>query len=188
MKALNKATKILARILEICHWVGAGIMAVLFVCCLVAKDLAVQMIAGDLGEEDVLYGFHFTLTNAAGDLSLPAMAVFAFAGVLLLGLMAMVFRNVYLIIKTSEGETWFSQGATPFQPDVVRMLREIGIFTIAVPVVELVMSIAGRIVVGPEFAETSVDLRGFVLGFLVLWLTQAFTYGASLEKDAEGLI
>ena len=43
-------------------------------------------------------------------------------------LMAMVFRNVYLIFKTAEGKTWFSKGATPFQPDIVRMVREIGIF------------------------------------------------------------
>ncbi len=188
MKALNKATRILARILEICHWVGAGIMAVLFACCLVAKEQAVKLIAGDLGGEDVLYGFHFTLTNAAGELSIPAMAVFAFAGILILGLMAMVFRNVYLIIRTSEGETWFARGATPFQSDVVRMLREIGIFAVAVPIVELVMSIVGWIVVGPDFPETSVDLRGFLMGLLVLWLTQAFTYGAQLEQDAEGLI
>lgn len=180
--------RILARILEICHWVGAGIMAVLFICCLFFKDLAAGMIAGDFTGEDVIYGFRFTLTNAAGELSVPALAVFAFAGILLFGLMAMVFRIVYLIVKTTEGETWFSAGASPFQPDVIRMLREIGFFSIAVPVVGIVMSIVGRLVVGPEFAETSVDFGGIFMGLLVLWLTQAFTYGAELERDAEGLI
>ena len=189
MKGLNTATRIIARILEIGHWVGTGIMAVLFVCCLFFKDLAAGMIAGDATGEDVLYGFHFSLVGADGvSLSIPALTVFAIAGVILFALMAMVFRNVYLIIKTTEGQTWFSKGATPFQPDVIRMLREIGIFTIAVPVVGFIMSIVGRIVVGPEFAETSVDLGSVFLGLLVLWLTQQFTYGAELESASEGLI
>ncbi len=188
MNGLSKATRIIARILEIAHWVGVGIMTVLLVCCLFFREAAAKMIAGDPGGEDVIYGFHFSLTGMDGTLSLPALTVFAIAGIILMALMAMVFRNVYLIIKTTEGKTWFSQGATPFQPDVIRMLREIGIFTIAVPIVGLVMSIIGHLVVGPEFAETSVDFGGFLLGLLVLWLTQQFTYGAELEAEADGLI
>lgn len=188
MKGLSKATGIIARILEIGHWVGVGIMTVLLVCCLFFRGEAEKMIAGDPTGEEVIYGFHFSLTGMDGTISMGALTVFAVAGILLFALMAMVFRNVYLIIKTSEGKTWFSQGATPFQPDVIRMLREIGIFSIAVPVVGLVMSIVGRLVVGPEFAETSVDLGGIVMGLLVLWLTQVFTYGAELENDSEGLI
>ncbi len=188
MKALNKATRIIARILEIAHWAGACVMLVLLVLCIAAPSSAGSMIAGDPGGEDVLYGFHFTLTDAAGALSIPSLIVFAIAGIILMSLMAMVFRNVCLIIKTSEGGTWFSKGATPFQPDVIRMLREIGIFTIAVPIVSLIMSIVARLVVGPDFAETSVDFSFFVVGLLVLWLTQVFTRGAELESDAEGLI
>lgn len=188
MKGLSKAAMIVAKILEICHWVGTGIMAVMLICCAVAKNEAVKMIAGDPSGEDVIYGFHFSLTNAAGEINMASLTVFAIAGVLLFALMAMVFRNIYLIIKTSRGETKFSKGATPFQPDVIRMLREIGIFSIAVPVVGFIMSIVGRLVVGPEFAETSVDLSGFVMGLIVLWLTQVFAYGAKLESDADGLI
>ena len=68
------------------------------------------------------------------------------------------------------------------------MLKEIGVLSIAVPVVGCIMSVIGRLVVGPEFAETSVDLSGLVMGLVVLWLTQVFAYGAELESDSEGLI
>lgn len=189
MKGFSKAVMILAKIGEVCHWVGTGIMAVLLVCCLFFKEQAPRMIAGDPTGEDVLYGFHFTLVGVDGvGLSLPALTVFAVAGVILLALMAMVFRNIYLIIKTSRGETKFSKGATPFQPDNIRMLKEIGIFSIAVPVVGVIMSIVGRLVVGPEFAETSVDLSGLIMGLIILWLTQVFAYGAELQAESDGLI
>ena len=181
MKALSKATRIIARILEIGHIVGVCIMAVMLICCIFAPGAAEKMIAGDPGGEDAIYGFHFTLTSASGAVDRASMAVFAVAGIILLGLMALVFRNVYRIIKTSEG-------GTPFRPDVIRWLRQIGFFAIAVPVVGIIMSVVGRLVVGPDFAETSVDFGGVFMGLLVLWLTQAFTRGAELEQDAEGLI
>ena len=181
MKALNKATRIIARIAEIAHIVGVCIMAVMLVCCFAAPETAKRMIAGDPGGEDVIYGFHFTITDATGAIDIASLAVLAVAGILLLGLMALVFRNVYRIVKASEG-------TTPFLPENVRLLRQIGFFAIAVPVVGVVMSVVARLVVGPEFAETSVDFGGIFMGLLVLWLTQAFTRGAALEQDAEGLI
>ena len=86
-----------------------------------------------------------------------------------------------LIIKKSEGRT-------PFQPDNVRMFREIGIFSIAVPVVGLIMSIIARIVIGVEVAEISNSFEGFVIGIVVLCITQFFAHGIELEKDVDGLL
>ena len=147
------------------------------------------MIAGDPTGEDVIYGFHFTLTAADGSLSLPALTAFAIAGIILMALMAMVFRNIYLIIKTSRGETSFSKGATPFQPDNVRMLREIGILAIAMPVVELIMSVIFGLVFGPELEGTfNVEMSGIVMGLVILWLTQVFAYGVELQSESDGLI
>ena len=189
MKGLSKAAMIIARIIEVCHWVGAGIFAVLLICCMVAKDAAVNMIAGDPSGEDVIYGFHFTLTNAAGEMSMASLTVLAVAGIILFALMAILFRNVYLIIKTSRGETKFSQGATPFQPAVIRMLKKVGILAIAVPIVGFILSIVFGLVVGPDSAATAnLDVSGIFMGLIVLWLTQVFAYGAKLESDAEGLI
>lgn len=188
MKGLSKTAMIMAKILEVCHWIGTGFMAVLLGLCLFARDYAAAASA-EYGVQNTIYGFQVSLASGAdGELSMAALTVFAVTGILLMALMAMVFRNIYLIIKTSRGETKFSKGETPFQPDNIRMVREIGIFSIAVPVVGLVMSIIGRAVIGPEFAEISVDLGGVVAGLIMLWLTNVFAYGAELQRESDGLI
>lgn len=181
MKALNKVTRILARILEIAHIVGACIMAVMLVCCIFVPNMPEEMIAGNPSGENAIYGFHFTLTGVDGAVDRASMIVFAVTAVILFGMMALVFHSVYKIIRNSEG-------GTPFLPDNIRLLRRVGYLAIGVPVVGIVMSIVGRLIVGPEFAESSVDFGGVFMGLLVLWLTQAFTRGAELERDAEGLI
>ena len=98
-----------------------------------------------------------------------------------MGLMAMVFRNVYLILRNSEN-------ATPFQPDNVRMVREIGIFLIAVPVVGLLVSMAARLVLGVDAVEGSVNLGSVMVGLVVLCLSRFFARGMELENETEGLL
>ena len=100
----------------------------------------------------------------------------------------MIFRNVYLIFKTAEGETKFSQGKTPFQKDNIRMVREIGIFCIAIPVVELIVSVIARIVLPVGVVETSVEMTGVFMGLVVLCLSQFFAYGMELQEDVDGLV
>ena len=107
--------------------------------------------------------------------------LFGIGAVIIMSLMAMVFRNLYLIFKKSENET-------PFQKDNIRMMKEIGIFSIAVPVVGFVMSIVTRLVVGAEAAEISVSQSGIFMGIIVLCLTQYFIHGAELEEDVDGLL
>ena len=107
--------------------------------------------------------------------------LFAIGAVIIFSLVAMIFRNLYLIIKKSEG-------TTPFQKDNVRMMREIGIFSIGIPVIGLIMNIIARLVLGPEAAEMSNSMEGFVMGIIVLCLTQFFAHGVELEKDVDGLL
>ena len=68
------------------------------------------------------------------------------------------------------------------------MIREIGIFSIAVPVVGLIMSIIAKLVVGVDVLDTSVSLDSFVMGIVILALTNFFAHGAKLEKDVDGLV
>ena len=112
---------------------------------------------------------------------MKALLMFGIGAVLILGLMAMIFRNLNLIVKKSEG-------ATPFQPDNLRMFREIGYFSIAVPVVGLVMSIIARLVIGVEVAEISSNFGGLVIGIVVLCISQFFAHGIEIEKDIDGLL
>ena len=81
-----------------------------------------------------------------------------------------------------------SKGATPFQHDITRMVREIGIFYISVPVIGLIMSVIARMVIGYETAEISMSLSGLISGILILCLSQVFSYGMELQKDVDGLL
>lgn len=185
MKHINKIAKIVTRIVEIFHWVGAGIMtaATVFVC--INPAWAKYFFSYDAkeccGAELGLYGFTIKAAVSDGVVDRRGLIMFCITAVILLGLMAIIFRNLHLIIKKSEG-------TTPFQSDNVRMLREVGYFSMAVPVVGFVMSIISRIVIGAEAAEISVGMEGFVIGIVVLCVTQFFAHGTELEKDVEGLL
>ena len=135
-----------------------------------------------------MYGFRLGVLTAEGIVSWAAFRLFSAAAFLLLPLMAMVFRNIQLILRTAKGKTWFSQGSTPFQKDIVRMVREIGIFSLAVPVIGLLLSFLARLVLGAETAELSVNFGGLVTGLVVLSLSQIFAYGMSLQKEVDGLL
>ena len=178
---LNKAAKVLAKLAEIAHWIGAVGMLVGVVLVLVMGRGAV---IGDPQESGTtqgeVYGFELSVVDEAGEPDLVALEVFMVAGALLMIPMAMTFRNVYLILKNSEN-------TTPFQPDNVRMVREIGWFLMAVPVVGLIMSVVARLAVGVE-AEASVSMGSFIVGLVVLCLSQVFARGLALESDVDGLL
>jgi len=107
---------------------------------------------------------------------------------LTLALMAMCARNVHLIFTTSAGKTRFSRRETPFQPDNIRMVREIGIFLIAIPVVQFIMSVIARIALGPDMVESSLGMQKLFVGLVVLALSQYFAYGTQLQGDVDGLL
>ena len=120
------------------------------------------------------------LVDLSGNLNMAVLTFFCIGTLFTLFLTAMIFRNVYLILKNSVD--------TPFKADNVRMIREIGIFSIAIPIIGLIISIITRIVLGHEMIEMSVDLDGFVMGILVLFLTQIFKRGIELQNDVDGLL
>ena len=184
MKKLNKVVKIVARVLEVVHWVATGLMVAVAICSASASQYLGYFIdMNGLSEESEIsvYGFEVGLLNSAGEVNTKTLMLFAIGAVIIYALVAMIFRNIYLIIKKSESET-------PFNNDNIRMLREIGIFSIAIPVIGLIMSTIIRLVVGVDAVEADVNLEGFVMGIIVLCLTQFFVYGAELEKDVDGLL
>lgn len=184
MKGVNKLAKIITKIFEIVHWVAVGLMAAVAICSAAALQWLKYFIdinAINRGEEISIYGFEAVLCNSAGEVNRTALLLFAVGAIIIFSLVAMVFRNLHLIIKKSEG-------TTPFQKDNIRMLKGIGIFSISVPIVSFIMSIILRLFIGVEAAEISLNLDGFTMGILVLCLTQFFAYGAELEKEVDGLL
>ena len=66
------------------------------------------------------------------------------------------------------------------------MLREIGIFSIAIPIAGLIISVLIRII--NTDIEASVNQSGVIMGIIVLCLTQVFVRGTEMEKDIDGLV
>lgn len=184
MKGINNAAKVAMKILEVGHWVAVGLLALAAVFSVAAPEKLQYVMDTEALKENSeisVYGFEVTAANAAGEINYTAILLFSIGGVIIFTLMAMVFRNLYLIIKKSEN-------STPFNEDNIRMLKEIGIFSIAVPIVGLIMSIIIRLVVGVDATEISIDQSGVIMGIIVLCLTQYFIHGAELEKDVDGLL
>ena len=185
MKKLNKLAKIITKILEVFHWVGAALMLAATVCSMAAPNWLRYFVGIDAkeccGAELSVYGFDVNAAVTNGNVDMKTFLLFGIGAFIILTLMAMVFRNLHLIFKKSENDS-------PFQKDNIRMLKEIGIFSISIPIVGLVMSTIIRLVLGVDAVEISVDQSGVVMGIVVLCLTQFFRYGAELEKDVAGLL
>ncbi len=184
---LNRLAAVIAKITEIFYWVATGLLIVsLIVFCLNDAFLHYFM---DLGDSEFAFsGYSVQPFSVDGRLIpaifIPTLIIVAITG----GLMAMVFRNIYLIFKTTAGETKFSKGKTPFQPSNVRMLREIGIFVLSIPAVEYIGDVIIRILAGPDLVESSISVSGIVFGIALLCLSQFFAYGVQLQSDADGLL
>lgn len=180
-KKLDKAVTVLTKLAEIGHWIAAVGMVVGLVLTLIMGMEAVLFSPQDFGQSLATYGFEVEVVSAAGQLEMNALRLFCLGAAVILGLMAMVFRNIHLIMKRSEN-------ASPFQKDNVRMVREIGFFLLGVPAVGLAISGIVFAVVGPETAELSVRLDSFVMGLVVLCLSRFFARGMELEADVDGLL
>lgn len=185
MKKLNKTVIRLSCIAEVFLWIGTAVMLGLFIASLIVPDkLGFMLESGSL----TISGFNIATVDAAGNAIPRAVTVCTFAGILIMPLSAMIARNIHLIFQTAAGATAFSQGVTPFQKDNVRMVREIGIFSIAIPAVELLVSVIAQLYVGNVQAEYSVNLNGVFFGLVILCLSQFFAYGVSLQEEVDGLV
>ena len=186
---MNKAVGIIAQIVEVFMWIGAGMSLAIAISAAAGQDTLVNYLsnAGDMG---VLTSGSFSLMviGLEGAQLAQAHLIFFITTAITFALMAMIARNISLSFKTADGKTKFSEGATPFQQPIVRMIREIGIFCIAIPIVQLVMSIIAALVLGYDVAETSVNLVGIFVGLVVLCLSQFFVYGVELQRDTDGLV
>ncbi len=185
MKHISKLGTIITKIAEVFHWVGAALMAVATVFSLSNPkwvELFVSFDATDCcGANLEVYGFEVNAPVINGITDMTAFFIFGIGATIILIVMAMVFRNLYLIFKNSEN-------TTPFQKDNIRMMKKIGILSIALPVIGIIMSIIFRLVVGVDALESSMDMSGIFMGIVVLCLTQFFSHGAELEKDVDGLV
>lgn len=189
MEILTRVATVFTKIFEVAYNVGAIAMTVAFVLVLLDPVLPGQVVWGSVPMEQLtVQGFSIRIAGADGTVDYKALSVFLLTGALILELMAWVFRDVNLILRTTQGLTKFSKGKTPFQKDNVRMMREIGIFFFSIAVVEFTASAVAVMLLGPEMAEISADMGGFVVGVLMLCLSQVFAIGQKMQEDVDGLV
>lgn len=171
-----KAAKIITKFTELGYWMTAALMLTAGIYSFADRTFLADALAGSIRTGRL----ELSVPTANG-IDMRAMLLYFAAAVVLPSLMAMIFRNLYLIIKRSES-------STVFQADNIRMLREIGIFAISIPLAGLALSTVCRLILGTDTVETSVRLYGFSMGLVILCLTQFFARGVELEQDVEGLV
>ena len=177
MKML-KTGKVLTKSIEIMCYAGVTLCAVLAIWALVSPATLVPMYQ----EGNVtIYGSEFDMTAPEMKNPQALMIVMLLTGVVSSVLMALTFRRANgIIVKAIEG--------APFQPCTVKWMKEIGYLSIALPVLGFVGSLIAFLVGGMPTSEVMLNLDGFVMGILVLCLTQVFAHGAQLQQDVDGLL
>ena len=184
MKDVSKLGLFVSKFLEILHFVVAALMVVLGIGSVVAKDALQKILstgAVENGPYLVTYGFEVNVADAMGNVDMTLFLFFCIGAVLMLGLFGFVFRNVYLILKGAEN-------GSPFRKENICRLKQIGWMVMASPVLGLVLNLLIGLATQPREVELYMDMGGFVLGILVLCLTQYFAHGAKLEEDVDGLL
>ncbi len=188
-EAFTKFATVLTRFFSIAYFIGAVCMAAALVLVLLNPLAPGEFMQNTQPMEELSSrGFSIIIADSQGSLLPGALPVFFIEAALSLGLMGWVFRNVNLILRTSQGLTRFSQGKTPFQNDNVRMLREIGLFFIGITVVQIALCGIAVLVLGPENAEVSAGASDLITGILMLCLSQCFARGEKIQQDVDGLV
>lgn len=184
---LVKGTYVVSKIMEVVNWVLCAVLVVgaIFVS---VNPLFLASVVDGFSDTVTIYGFAVGLFNEEGVFLNGILQATLVIGAIISSLIAMVFRDIYLIGRLTLGQTTHAKGSTPFQPDNIRMIREIGIFAISVPVVQLVGSIILRLVFGVDADISGFVYMGLVFGIAMLCLSQVFAYGTQLQRDADGLI
>lgn len=177
MKML-KAGKILTKIAEIMGYCGMVLCAALLIWGLISSDTVMD--AYDSGNVTI-YGSDIDLEDPQLKHPMAAFSVMLLTGVVSSAMMALTFRRANgIIAKAIEG--------TPFQACTVKWMKEIGYLAILAPIVGFVGSLIAFLAGGLPTGEVVLNLDGFIMGILILCLTQVFAYGANLQQDVDGLL
>ncbi|MCI5498623.1 MAG: hypothetical protein MR419_03715 [Clostridiales bacterium] len=84
--------------------------------------------------EGVLISFGYPIQDIST--AVPIFVVAMVNGMLVSGLMSLIFHNIRRIFDVSTGVDWDSIAPTPFQPANVKLLRQVGFYAIAIPLVK----------------------------------------------------
>ncbi|WP_288157093.1 hypothetical protein [Faecalibaculum rodentium] len=187
MKQLPRFLQVLACIFQIAAWIFTAIALIgLIATFAVPGNIEAFLASGTIaGQDFVINGFGTTVISGQ-TITLDIVRWIIACGAVTMSLTAMIFRNLWLILRTLKGSDSFGETNTPFTPDITRMIREIGIFFMAIPVVELIFSCLMRLFYVD--IDPYVDVTGIMTGLVIWYLSRIFGYGQKLQSDVEGLV
>ena len=188
MADIYKITEVIAKVLQILYVIAAVATLVggLIMIAIGLTDLDMEKFMGDSDSMINTWGMAISTAMVSSDDIVKVLGAALIVSSILYLLATMIFRNIYLIVRTARGGTWFSKGETPFQDDNIRMVREIGIFLIAMYIVQLVGT--GIVHLVASHVESSTSMMVLFLGIIMICLSKIFEYGKGLEETQEGLI
>lgn len=175
---LRNITAVLAKITQIVAFAGAAILLVSIIVCLVNGNVQDFVLTrnGDIVNMSIA---DVDLNKVNSDNIVPLFIVSMLMGIFLLSVLGMICRNVNRIFKKTNTES-------PFSSTNVSLIKQIGYLAISIPVVKLIVNFfvgvfTGDVLFGLDFSEV-------LFGLVILCIAQYFAYGATLEKDVEGLL
>ena len=170
-------TAVFSRIMEIIAWVGVGATVVSGAVILAMREQILKFFT----ESD---NFRFT-TKGINPGTIEESNFFPVIVVLLVfclvcsALLALLFRNVNQIFRTTNT-------ASPFDISNVKRIKQIGYIALSLPVCKIVANMVLGFI-SKDFT-LGIEAGEILFGLIILCLAQYFAYGASLEKDVEGLL
>lgn len=187
-KGFNITLSVLSKIAEVVLWIGAVCGIVGAVGCVVDTQGARKLVH-EIGELENT-AFSMDVLSNTGEVNTFALSTFFVGTVITMVLTALIFRNIYNILSAIAGRNKHTKSTSPFQKDIVRMVKEIGIFSISIPVVGIIIStiVMAVSLINSYEVEVSVSLNSIFIGLICFSLVQIFTYGAKLEEEVDGLV
>lgn len=178
---LRDITSTLAKIMEIFAWVMDGLCVLGIVVCIFFGNKITEAYsqASDLGYLTVNGIESHELSQITPDNIIPLLIAAWITGLVILTLTGIIFRNIHLVFKKANTDS-------PFAESNVKLIKQIGYAALAIPVCKIIANIALGFIA--KDMTIGVELSEVLFGLVILCLAQYFAYGASLEKDVNGLL
>ena len=181
---LRSVTAVLSKVIEVVLWVSAAMILFASVVLTVSRSAiteaaesgALEVAATNEGVRNTQTIEWFLEAMKAGTAGL-VLVPFVF----LIALTALIFRNLYLILRKTNTDS-------PFSELNVKRIRNIGILAIALPIARAVLAFIYTVALGYQEEFFAVSASDIVLGLVALCISQYFAYGAKLEQDVDGLL
>ena len=188
-KPFDRAVAALSRIFEIGLFAVSAIITILAILTLVMSERLIEFLQSQpVTYSTYLPGLNVTISGENAVLIPKALFIMLLAAAATWFLSALIFRNVNLILRTSMGKTDFSIGPTPFQPVIVRMIKEIGILSIIITVVYFIAYCLEKAFYGNVVSGMSIPFSAAAFGVIIICLSRVFAYGMELQQYVNGLV